>query len=156
MAFCWDTSHLLLHVPLSIHVRVCWVEKWYFMHSVTFLLKAKKLLWFIYDLLTLSKTKIFNVLASLEMRNKGPFCKLVFFCPHNPPKLWEGYWSINGLLMCLLSFKENDASMQIATISLEFWHYEQCVLKKNDTTFSYRKCKISVLLNLSVSKISAL
>lgn len=51
--------------------------------------------------------------------------------------------------MCLLSFKENDASMQIATISLEFWHYEQCVLKKNDTTFftenvKFQYCWISV------------
>jgi hypothetical protein len=41
------------------------------MNSVTLLLKAKKMLWFIYDLLTLSKTEIFSAPTSLVMKNKS-------------------------------------------------------------------------------------
>lgn len=36
-------------------------------------------------------------------------------------------------MLCLLSFKENYARMQIATINLEYRNYEQSVLKTNDT-----------------------
>lgn len=97
------------------------------------LLKAKKWLWLIYDLLTLSKTEIMFSQAKgkkNKSKNKSDLDAVWSFPAHTTlrnyreedRKIFTHRWPV----LWFFSLRENCARMQIPTINLEFLNYEQC------------------------------
>lgn len=66
------------------------------MYSLTLLLKAKKLLWFIYDPVTLSKTEFLNAPEALQGEIKAKVnlasVQISFNLCRRPSKIMKGTW----------------------------------------------------------------
>jgi hypothetical protein len=99
------------------------------MYSLTLLLKAKKLLWFIYDPLTLSKAELLNASKApggeIKAKVNLAMVQVSFNLSRRPSKNYEGrmvaYVHTNDIFLVALDSGKT-ARKQMVNTNLESWN----------------------------------